>query len=298
MWWQRRKPAAGFLLLVALAVPWCGAVAGGDAGDNDVAAALEAAMLHMREAAVPLRPPQLAPRPLKSPRVWDDALPVDLLRRASEEASFVFAPGPHLKTGRTMSLWVPVDGAALGAHSASGDFEGGFALEAAVRGLHHLVFGSKAAGRRIIGAEVWAQLRDAGAGMPPHYGRHSHNPPRTQRPTVDLVSKNLSVRTVLVCRVITCTPVAADRDEAGFEQDSAMRHPRLSTVTYLTDGGGPTVVLNHSAAAQQAQRVPSEGWAVWPRAGRHLGQPAVRSPQPSHGHPFGLLHICLWYAAL
>jgi hypothetical protein len=30
---------------------------------------------------------------------------------------------------------------------------------------------ARPAGRRIAGAEVWAQLRGAGAGMPPHYDR-------------------------------------------------------------------------------------------------------------------------------
>jgi hypothetical protein len=96
-------------------------------------------------------------------RVWDDALPDALLRRAAAEAMFVFAPGPYVADHqRTRSLWIPLPG--------DGGDGNGFALQEAVAGLHKLV---SAEGGSVVGAaagaEVWAQVRSGG--MAAHYDR-------------------------------------------------------------------------------------------------------------------------------
>jgi hypothetical protein len=112
--------AAG--LLAALAIPAAARAAATSQATGGAAAAIDplvvAAMLDQRAAAAaPAAAEGVRVASGRPPRVWEDALPADLLRRADEEAAFLFAPGPHAGAGRAKSLWLPLppplaDGAA------------------------------------------------------------------------------------------------------------------------------------------------------------------------------------------
>jgi len=66
-----------------------------------------------------------------------------------------------------------------------------------------------------------------------------------------------------------------DRDYDAEETTNLQIHPHISTVTYLTDGGAPTVVLECPAPVEASEHpaLMPEGVSVhasWPVVGRHL----------------------------
>ena len=64
-----------------------------------------------------------------------------------------------------------------------------------------------------------------------------------------------------------------DKDEGVASEEQWMKMPALSTVTYLTDEGGPTLVLNQSSnrgGNQQTPELPTQGILVFPKKNRHI----------------------------
>ena len=64
-----------------------------------------------------------------------------------------------------------------------------------------------------------------------------------------------------------------DKDESAASNKQRMIFPSLSTITYLTDGGAPTVILNQTTnqfGNDEVPAVPSEGYLSFPMAGKHL----------------------------
>ena len=64
-----------------------------------------------------------------------------------------------------------------------------------------------------------------------------------------------------------------DKDEGIASEEQWMKMPVLSTVTYLTDVGGPTLVLNQSSnrgGNRQEPELPVKGIFVYPKKNRHM----------------------------
>ena len=64
-----------------------------------------------------------------------------------------------------------------------------------------------------------------------------------------------------------------DKDVGYATNQQQMRFPALSTVTFLTDGGAPMVVLNRTTDTSGhdfVPAVPSQGYLTVPMAGKHL----------------------------
>eukprot|EP00946_MAST-07B_sp_MAST-7B-sp1_P002408 g2408.t1 len=64
-----------------------------------------------------------------------------------------------------------------------------------------------------------------------------------------------------------------DKDEGIASEEQWMKMPILSTVTYLTDVGGPTLVLNQSSnrgGNKQEPELPVRGLLVYPKKNRHM----------------------------
>lgn len=64
-----------------------------------------------------------------------------------------------------------------------------------------------------------------------------------------------------------------DKDVGYAATQQQMRFPTLSTMTFLTDGGAPTVVFNRTTdltGSQFVPAVPSQGYLTRPVAGKHL----------------------------
>ena len=64
-----------------------------------------------------------------------------------------------------------------------------------------------------------------------------------------------------------------DKDEGIASEEQWMKMPVLSTVTYLTDVGGPTLVLNQSSnrgGNKQEPELPVRGVLVYPKRNRHM----------------------------
>ena len=63
-----------------------------------------------------------------------------------------------------------------------------------------------------------------------------------------------------------------DKDEAYASGWMTMRFPEVSTVTYLTDSGGPTLVLNQTTpdGNEEVPVLPARGALVHPRRNKHL----------------------------
>jgi hypothetical protein len=64
-----------------------------------------------------------------------------------------------------------------------------------------------------------------------------------------------------------------DKDESAASNKQRMIFPSMSTITYLTDGGAPTVILNQTTnqfGNDEVPAVPSEGYLSFPVAGKHL----------------------------
>lgn len=73
-------------------------------------------------------------------------------------------------------------------------------------------------------------------------------------------------------------------------ENAPLIHPLLSTVTYLSDLGGPTVVMNYTMAdPEDPLKVPSNMWLVMPRAGKHL----AFDPRLFHGVLNALRSQCI-----
>eukprot|EP01052_Picozoa_sp_SAG31_P054548 SAG31_NODE_14586_length_798_cov_0.489270_1_plen_223_part_10 len=62
-----------------------------------------------------------------------------------------------------------------------------------------------------------------------------------------------------------------DKDESAASNKQRMVFPALSTITYLTDGGAPTMVLNQTTnqfGNVEVPAVPTEGWLSFPARGK------------------------------
>ena len=63
-----------------------------------------------------------------------------------------------------------------------------------------------------------------------------------------------------------------DKDEAYASDYMRMRYPILSTITYLTNFGAPTLILNQTSldGSIEFPEVPHEGFLSFPKASRHV----------------------------
>jgi hypothetical protein len=64
-----------------------------------------------------------------------------------------------------------------------------------------------------------------------------------------------------------------DKDEGVASEEQWMKMPVLSTVTYLTNEGGPTLVLDQSSnrgGNKQTPELPTKGILVYPKKNRHI----------------------------
>ena len=62
-----------------------------------------------------------------------------------------------------------------------------------------------------------------------------------------------------------------DKDEAMASIKSKMKHPLISTVTYLTDVGGPTLIFNQTTNGNdESPEIPDLGWISYPTKNRHI----------------------------
>jgi len=64
-----------------------------------------------------------------------------------------------------------------------------------------------------------------------------------------------------------------DKDEGVASEEQWMKMPVLSTITYLTDEGGPTLVLDQSSnrgGNRQTPELPTKGVLVYPKKNRHV----------------------------
>ena len=64
-----------------------------------------------------------------------------------------------------------------------------------------------------------------------------------------------------------------DKDESAASNQQRMIFPSLSTVTYLSDGGGPTTVFNQTTnqfGNDEVPAIPVESWLSFPKVGKHL----------------------------
>ena len=63
-----------------------------------------------------------------------------------------------------------------------------------------------------------------------------------------------------------------DKDEALASAEMTMRFPEVSTVTYLRERGGPTMVLNQTTpdGNEEIPPLPRRAWISYPRRNKHL----------------------------
>lgn len=62
-----------------------------------------------------------------------------------------------------------------------------------------------------------------------------------------------------------------DKDEGLASVHSTMRHPILSTITYLGDNGSPTLILNQRTDGNiNDPTIPEQSYLIYPLAGRHV----------------------------
>jgi hypothetical protein len=131
------------------------------------------------------------------------------------------------------SLWLPIE--ELESPSGAGAMQS--SLGQVLEHLKRIAFGSgaRAAALGVKGAECWVQVKSSGEDLAPHF----------------------------------------DKDErlAFVTGGADLRFPLLSTVTYISDNGGPTIVLNQTLSSDGERlqpAVPYAGAIVFPRKGRHL----------------------------
>ena len=98
-----------------------------------------------------------------------------------------------------------------------------------------------------------------------------------------------------------------DKDEAFFAAHFAYKFPPISTVTYLSDAGAPTLIFNMTYAGENGTpRAPSHAYLSFPRRGRHLsfrgslqhGVPSALAPARTprdEGHR--VTFLINWWAA-
>ncbi|KAJ1456690.1 hypothetical protein M885DRAFT_517108 [Pelagophyceae sp. CCMP2097] len=65
-------------------------------------------------------------------------------------------------------------------------------------------------------------------------------------------------------------PLHFDKDERLLADRDEWRHPALSTVTYLSDGGAPTIIFDTTLAGGRGAGGPSMAFVSHPVAGKHL----------------------------
>jgi hypothetical protein len=90
---------------------------------------------------------------------------------------------------------------------------------------------SQRAGEKIIGGEWWVQVRHGTETIGFHY----------------------------------------DKDEAMASEQMRMKHPLISTVTYLTDLGAPTLIFNQTTNGNdETPEIPEIGYISYPKFNRHI----------------------------
>jgi len=125
-----------------------------------------------------------------------------------------------------------------------------FHIEAAIQLLYEMDIGKKTPHPRVSGGELWVQKRDLNEDIGFHH----------------------------------------DKDEAMASLKSTMKFPEVSTVTYMTDKGAPTVIFNQTTPDGMA-RSPLHGFISYPAKNRHLrfqgnlqhGVPAFLAPELQEG---------------
>jgi len=60
------------------------------------------------------------------------------------------------------------------------------------------------------------------------------------------------------------------RDEVEYEQSGQWHHPALSTITYLSHAGAPTVIFESRSSDQNRCGGPSRSYVSYPVAGKHI----------------------------
>jgi hypothetical protein len=63
-----------------------------------------------------------------------------------------------------------------------------------------------------------------------------------------------------------------DKDESAASNQQRMIFPSLSTITYLSTGGAPTLILNQTTnqfGNDEVPAIPNEGWLSFPEKGKH-----------------------------
>jgi len=126
------------------------------------------------------------------------------------------------------------------------------------------------------GAEWWAQIRPSPEGTG-RYSMHDDQPD-------ELSTKGISFHW--------------DKDEELRELTGGTTyiHPHISTVTYLTDLGAPTLVLNRRIHSLTGEWISSdddmveEGFISWPRTGKHMSFDG----RFLHAAPADLMEIGEW----
>ena len=85
-------------------------------------------------------------------------------------------------------------------------------------------------GKRVVGAEWWVQVKGPRDSIGFHY----------------------------------------DKDEGEASTKGVMKHPLLSTITYLTDNGSPTVIFNMTTDGNfDAPTIPTTAYISFPKRNRH-----------------------------
>lgn len=104
------------------------------------------------------------------------------------------------------------------------------------------------------GAEWWAQIRPSPEGT----GRYSMHDDKPDELSTSGISFHWD----------------KDEDLRQLTGGTTYLHPHISTVTYLTDLGGPTVALNHRVHNLTGEWLSPEdtveGFVSWPKTGKHL----------------------------
>ena len=105
----------------------------------------------------------------------------------------------------------------------------------------------------ISGAEWWAQIRPS----PERTGRYSMHDDQPDELSMTGVSFHWD----------------KDEDLRLLTGGTTYIHPHISTVTYLTDIGAPTLVMNHRVHCLTGEWISPdtvEGFVSWPRTGKHI----------------------------
>ena len=189
---------------------------------------------------------------------FDVALPDDLFDKVLEEA-LVFEKHERDERSRAAAAggaYVHGKGGTYWRplYNAQGEFlRPRFYIEAAIQMLYEMDMGQKTPHARVTGGEWWIQKRDLKEDIGFHH----------------------------------------DKDEAMASLKSTMKFPEVSTVTYLTGQGAPTVVFNQTTPDGNGAMpiTPRHGVLSYPLKNRHLrfqgnlqhGVPAFLAPELQDG---------------